>query len=178
MQGNLAGFFDIPLGGSAAPRKRQAYSSKRLQQVVSDFRKQQAQLRNSNTPDIGDGGEESDSGPNTETSRPAKKRKKSDESKGKKGKAKPYEGAETSRRGGRGSGRGRGRGRGGKRASKKREKISSESENDEDYVAGQELRVTDVPVPSREELGLRPRPKPRPVFKPPEGAGDGAVDLT
>ncbi|KAI0787632.1 hypothetical protein C8Q74DRAFT_1252930 [Fomes fomentarius] len=174
MQGNLAGFFDIPLGASAAPRKRQAYSSKRLQQVVSDFRKQQAQLRNSSTPDIGDGGEESDTGPNTDTSRPAKKRKKSDESKGRKGKAKVNEGAETSRRGGRGSGRGRGRGRGGKRASKKREKISSESEDDEDYVAGQDLPVTDAP--SREELGLRPRPKPRPVFKPPEVAGDSVVD--
>ncbi|KAJ3793004.1 hypothetical protein GGU11DRAFT_801353 [Lentinula aff. detonsa] len=39
-QGNLNNFFDVSAGGgSVAPRKRQAYASKRLQQVVSDFRK-------------------------------------------------------------------------------------------------------------------------------------------
>ncbi|KAJ7773400.1 hypothetical protein B0H16DRAFT_1512227 [Mycena metata] len=38
-QGNLDGFFDITGSGTIAPRKRQAYASKRLQQVVSDFRK-------------------------------------------------------------------------------------------------------------------------------------------
>ncbi|KAK7033213.1 hypothetical protein R3P38DRAFT_2619130 [Favolaschia claudopus] len=38
-QGDLNGFFDIAGSGTVAPRKRQAYSSKRLQQVVSDFRK-------------------------------------------------------------------------------------------------------------------------------------------
>ena len=95
MQGNLVGFFDLPVGANAAPRKRQAYASKRLQQVVSNFRKQQAQLRTS-TPsgdadgdEIGEGeGSDLDSGPGP--SRPAKRRKKSDDSKskGKKGKAK------------------------------------------------------------------------------------------
>ncbi|KAG1821643.1 uncharacterized protein BJ212DRAFT_1445185 [Suillus subaureus] len=38
-QGNLNSFFDVaPGSGSYAPRKRQAYASKRLQQVVTDFR--------------------------------------------------------------------------------------------------------------------------------------------
>ncbi|EIW84325.1 hypothetical protein CONPUDRAFT_100293 [Coniophora puteana RWD-64-598 SS2] len=42
-QGNLNVFLDVSSGtGSYAPRKRQAYGSKRLQQVVSDFRKEQA----------------------------------------------------------------------------------------------------------------------------------------
>lgn len=38
-QGNLNEFLDIGDGGTHAPRKRQAYASKRLQQVVTDFRK-------------------------------------------------------------------------------------------------------------------------------------------
>ncbi|KAJ7928931.1 hypothetical protein B0H13DRAFT_2228860 [Mycena leptocephala] len=38
-QGDLNGFFDISGSGIVAPRKRQAYASKRLQQVVSDYRK-------------------------------------------------------------------------------------------------------------------------------------------
>ncbi|KAF8896462.1 hypothetical protein BD779DRAFT_1496047 [Infundibulicybe gibba] len=41
-QGNLNDFFEISSGsGTLAPRKRQAYASKRLQQVVADFRKKQ-----------------------------------------------------------------------------------------------------------------------------------------
>ena len=43
-QGNLNEFFDITAGsGTFEPRKQQAYTSKRLQQVVADFRKQQRQ---------------------------------------------------------------------------------------------------------------------------------------
>ncbi|KAM5532618.1 hypothetical protein V8D89_013744 [Ganoderma adspersum] len=172
-QGNLAGYFDLPLGANAAPRKRQAYASKRLQQVVSDFRKQQAGQRKSATPSLDGDDDASDSEPNAEPSRPAKKRKKSDDSKPKgkgrgKGKAKAAEGEDggsSTVRGGRGSGRGRGRGRGAKRASKKRERSPSESEEDEEFVA-ERRPATDLPGPSREELGLRPRPKPRPVVKP------------
>lgn len=41
-QGNLNDFFDVTSGnGTYAPRKRQAYASKRLQQVVSDWRREQ-----------------------------------------------------------------------------------------------------------------------------------------
>ncbi|RPD60121.1 PIN domain-like protein [Lentinus tigrinus ALCF2SS1-7] len=184
-QGNLAGFFDIPLGANAAPRKRQAYTSKRLQQVVSDFRKQQAKLRNSATPSADDGelGEESDFEPDAEAARPAKKRKKTGEGKSKtKGKTKSDgagaagEVASTARGGsgrGRGGGRGRGRGRGGKRTSKKRERSPSDGDDDEFVGAEHEpTAAVDVPAPSREELGLRPRPKPRPVRKPPPNAAE------
>ncbi|KAJ6609224.1 hypothetical protein B0H10DRAFT_2065124 [Mycena sp. CBHHK59/15] len=38
-QGDLNGYFDVAGSGTVAPRKHQAYASKRLQQVVSDFRK-------------------------------------------------------------------------------------------------------------------------------------------
>ncbi|KAI0749823.1 hypothetical protein C8Q80DRAFT_1164132 [Daedaleopsis nitida] len=187
MQGNLAGFFDLPLGANAAPRKRQAYASKRLQQVVSDFRKQQAQLRSSNGPDADD--HESGSDLETETARPAKKRKKSDDAKSKtktKGKAKAKalsdtageEGTTTATRGARGTGRGRGRGRGGKRTSKKRGRSPTESEEEQSVVGEQSAPHPDGPTPMREELGLRPRPKPRPVYKPPPPATqeEGSVD--
>ncbi|PIL35540.1 hypothetical protein GSI_02268 [Ganoderma sinense ZZ0214-1] len=171
-QGNLIGYFDLPIGANAAPRKRQAYSSKRLQQVVSDFRKQQARQRNSATPSLDSDGAGSDSEPNAESSRPTKKRKKSDESKPKgtgRGKARAKaadgeDGALSTARGGRGSGRGRRRGRGAKRTSRKRERSPSQSEEDEEFVA-ERPPVGDLPGPSREELGLRPRPKPRPVVK-------------
>ncbi|EJU04895.1 hypothetical protein DACRYDRAFT_104789 [Dacryopinax primogenitus] len=44
-QGTLTSFFDVSVGtGAYEPRKRQAYSSKRLQKVVSDFRKEQARM--------------------------------------------------------------------------------------------------------------------------------------
>ncbi len=189
-QGNLAGYFDLPIGANAAPRKRQAYASKRLQQVVTDFRKQQARQRNSATPSLGDDGDASDSEPNVEESRPAKKRRKTDESKPKgkgrgKGKAKAAEGkdgASSTARGGGGPGRGRGRGRGAKRTSKKRERSPSETEEDEEFV-GDQPPATNLPGPSREELGLRPRPKPRPVVKPrvpvaEDFEDEGGVDAT
>ncbi|KAI0635968.1 hypothetical protein C8Q77DRAFT_1155707 [Trametes polyzona] len=83
MQGNLVGFFDLPLGANAAPRKRQAYASKRLQQVVQDFRKQQAKQRGSPTPAPDDAGGGGGSGSGSEydgegekaAGRPAKKRR-------------------------------------------------------------------------------------------------------
>lgn len=41
-QSNLTEFFDVSAGmGAFVPKKRQAYTSKRLQNVVADFRKQQ-----------------------------------------------------------------------------------------------------------------------------------------
>ncbi|KAJ2922364.1 hypothetical protein H1R20_g14740, partial [Candolleomyces eurysporus] len=45
-QGNLNDFLDISGGGGTmAPRQRQAYASKRLQEVVSDFRKRRMEQR-------------------------------------------------------------------------------------------------------------------------------------
>ncbi|KAL1949520.1 hypothetical protein VTO73DRAFT_8401 [Trametes versicolor] len=169
MQGNLAGFFDLPVGASAAPRKRQAYASKRLQQVVQDFRKQQAKQRGSPTPapDGDDAGAGSDyEGTEKAARRPAKKRKTTQSE----GKGKEVAGGadEPAARGGKG--RGRGRGRGAKRTSRKRAKTPSESEEEVDDVPA-EGQSSGEPVPSvsREELGLRPRPKPRPVYRKPPG---------
>ena len=56
-QGNLNEFLDVAGGsGTLAPRRRQAYTSKRLQQIVSDFRSQQA--RREAGDGEGDDGEE------------------------------------------------------------------------------------------------------------------------
>lgn len=42
-QSNLSGFFDFSAGmGAYVPKKSQAYASKRLQDVVADFRRQRA----------------------------------------------------------------------------------------------------------------------------------------
>jgi DNA excision repair protein ERCC-5 len=73
-QGNLNEFFDVTSGsGTAAPRKRQAYASKRLQQIVSDFRKQQKD--NGAVPDR----ESASPSPEVEeeTPKPTRKRKSS-----------------------------------------------------------------------------------------------------
>ena len=196
-QGTLAGFFDVPLGANAAPRKRQAYASKRLQQVVSDFRKQQARAREgSGTPGPAsasasasgeDGSGAGGSGEEGEEERPAKKRKKASETRGRgrgRGKAAGAAavaavgdgGAPSATGRGRGAARGRGRGRGAKRASKKREKTPSDSEDEDAFEPSLPREGMEVPGPSREELGLRPRPKPRPVRKPQNVEIDGTAD--
>ncbi|KAI6168059.1 hypothetical protein EDD17DRAFT_1453682, partial [Pisolithus thermaeus] len=74
-QGDLNEFFNVTSGaGTVAPRKRQAYSSKRLQQVVTKFRKEQAKNRDrSTTPERDD--RDCDAGPATEDIRLKKKRK-------------------------------------------------------------------------------------------------------
>ncbi|KAI0775173.1 hypothetical protein BD413DRAFT_603148 [Trametes elegans] len=174
MQGNLAGFFDMPAGGNAAPRKRQAYASKRLQQVVQDFRKQQARLRGSpgagsaspapGEGDGDDGGSDYDEGEKA-AERPTKKRRTA-KSKAK-GEAVAQDDddaagpASSVRRA-----RGVDRGRGGKRASRKRAKTPSESEDqEEDGPVDAQPSAVPGPSVSREELGLRPRPKPRPAYR-------------
>ncbi|KAJ7158651.1 hypothetical protein C8R46DRAFT_1109789 [Mycena filopes] len=102
-QGNLDGFFDITGSGTIAPRKRQAYASKRLQQVVSDFRKKRKHGSKSPSP-----AETSQS--EHEEDVPVKKKAKA-------GKAKAASAPK----------RATGRGRGGKKGSS-RKKVASEDE--------------------------------------------------
>ncbi|OSD06610.1 PIN domain-like protein [Trametes coccinea BRFM310] len=198
MQGNLVGFFDVPLGGNAAPRKRQAYTSKRLQQVVQDFRKQQAQQRGSASPAPaprsesasangaeGSGSEYEDGDAEKSAGRPAKKRRTAATKTKEKGKAKASdagdaaaeEGGQSAVAGARGAGRarGRGRGRGGaKRTSRKRAKTVSESEEEaDDVLVDGQPPAESVPTIRREELGLRPKPKPRPIYRPEAQDVDG-----
>ncbi|KAI6042859.1 hypothetical protein EDC04DRAFT_2563357 [Pisolithus marmoratus] len=77
-QGDLNEFFSVTSGGgTVAPRKRQAYSSKRLQQVVTEFRKEQAKHRDRSattpTPELDD--REREAGPITEDTRLKKRQK-------------------------------------------------------------------------------------------------------
>ncbi|KAK0223266.1 hypothetical protein IW262DRAFT_1432237 [Armillaria fumosa] len=140
-QGNLNGFFDVAAGsGTFAPRRRQAYASKRLQQVVSDFRKK----RKAAVGPSGSADEGSDSGDNEEESIPVKKKPKS--TKGKKGRE------FTSHWHGRGRGRGR--------SSSTRKTVEHSSSEDVNF---REEAITTVEVPLSAQL--RPRPKPKPIYK-------------
>ncbi|KAI0783664.1 hypothetical protein C8Q75DRAFT_430432 [Abortiporus biennis] len=159
-QGNLNTFFDVPTGGAgAAPRKRQVYTSKRLQQVVSDFRKQQ-RAKSSSASTSGDAvsGSSSEIESEGQEGRPTKKRRKNVND-GVKGKGKTKATAR-----GRGKGRGKG-GRIGSRGAKRMTKDKSTSpsgddefKDDENVFAGEDDTVN-RPLESR-PVGLRPRPRP------------------
>ncbi|KAH0833032.1 PIN domain-like protein [Lanmaoa asiatica] len=82
-QGSLNTFLDVESGaGSYAPRKRQAYASKRLQQVVSDFRKERAKLQDRNTESTVPS-QDGDFAPGDETGLPTKRRRTTSSNKGK-----------------------------------------------------------------------------------------------
>ncbi|KAJ7707605.1 hypothetical protein B0H17DRAFT_1033205 [Mycena rosella] len=131
-QGDLNGFFDVTGSGSAVPRKRQAYDSKRLQQVVSEFRKKRK--HGSKSPAAGAQSENSQS----EDDIPVKKKTKT-------GKAKTVSVAKR--------GTARGRGRGAKKSTSRKKVIS------DDEAEFQSAEVNTVPE-SGSAGRLRPRPKP------------------
>ncbi|KZT41207.1 PIN domain-like protein [Sistotremastrum suecicum HHB10207 ss-3] len=141
-QGTLEGFFDISVGtGTYAPRKRKAYTSKRLQDVVKTFRKEKSRdsaLSRSTTPD----------GRSDEDAQPKAKRrntkKKSDSTDGGSSIAKKRKraAAPTKR--------------------KPRKKVASESDGDQDGDVAMEVEAT-APL----SVELRPRPKPRQRQKTP-----------
>lgn len=167
-QGNLNEFFDVSAGsGTYAPRKRQAYASKRLQQVVSDFRKRRKSGSSSPTPDSQ---LQSDSPSGDEEASPAKKRKTGTSSTSKRGKAKGR--AESSlvraKRGGKVkdplvSGK------------KSKTKTKTDLLSDEED-AFPETDIVNIEVPLSAEL--RPRPKPRPAYKRVENTDIGQVQPT
>lgn len=171
-QGNLLGFLDVPAGG-AVPRKRQAYTSKRLQQVVSDFRKKQAANANSEAegPGSSRSGDVSGAEENETEERP-KKRKKTTakEKEGASGSAGATRG--TSKRGARGTGgRGRGaRGCGGVKATRgtkgKKAAVAAATQDVSGSEAEDDFDATMQDPPEPLNVSLRPRPKPTPIPKP------------
>lgn len=170
-QGNLLGFLGVPAGG-AATRKRQAYSSKRLQQVVADFRKKQAANGTGGSPNVSQPGTSSESRSEDDEveERPKKRKKTSVE-----GTAAPTSTrgtgiAKRGARGGRGSGRGRGaksrvgvKSNGGRKGKKTATSGSPSDSEIED--AFNEPEQSGTPPPPL-NVNLRPRPKPRPLVKP------------
>jgi len=174
MQGNLNEFFDVTAGtGTFAPRQRQAYSSKRLQQVITDFRKRQKST--SVPPDFTEGSYDADnSGDGREPSEqasdkpPPRKRARVPKAGTSSGwKSTP---ASASRRG-----------RGGKRGSavskgKRRAGLAEEggTSADDVFVPPED---EDLATIKATELNLRPRPKPRPRQKPLQDAEMGGVSV-
>lgn len=128
-----------------APRKKDVYTSRRLQQVVADFRKRRK--AGSVAPSQAGSGSDQEDG----DSEPAKKRQR-----------KP---TKSSARGGKVS-RGRGRGRGGSAGATRKGKRKRRDEDD--YSEGSEEddgenNEPQVPEASAASLRPRPRPRPRPV---------------
>ncbi|KAJ7067038.1 PIN domain-like protein [Mycena amicta] len=155
-QGNLNGYFDVSGSGTVAPRKRQAYASKRLQQVVSDFRKKRK--RGSQSPAVdGDQDEEDNAGlesggesDDAPAKKPATKRVKGKAA----AKAKTDSSAST-------------RGRGVKKAPAARLRAKKRKKGDEDEDDdGSDFEGAVDDAPTVRPPQLRPRPKPKPRFKP------------
>ena len=165
-QGDLNEFMDISSGsGTRAPRQRQAYASRRLQQVISDFRKQQksgsitpGSRSPSRAPSRDSGsGNESDHSHNPEP--PATKKRKT------KGMARGKLGATSASRG-RGS-----------RISKAKSRVDATeqditmSDRDGDFVLPQDIAMGEIAG----ERELRPRVKPRPAYRAAKERQDDAV---
>ncbi|KAJ3515418.1 hypothetical protein NLJ89_g1771 [Agrocybe chaxingu] len=158
-QGDLNHYLDISAGsGTHAPRQRQAYASKRLQQVISDFRVRQRSGSSTPAPSGSPNRDESKNGDSdaSDIEPPTKKRKKSavgqDSTKGKgrtQGTASQSKHGKASSRGGR------------KRRSTR--KPSSE----DDFLPSDDADgyAAEKPGLSTSVEGSRPRPKPRPICK-------------
>ena len=165
-QGNLNTFFDISVGsGTHAPRQRQAFASKRLQQVISDFRKAQKSAsltpssRSASVAAQGESG--SGSSGSEEEKRPKKrKRKQSPIASGSKAKAGSRPGVLASR------GRGRARVKQKARDVNSRKSTSPDlgtSGEDSTFIPAAVDAVADHDI--LHEFTLRPRPKPKPKQK-------------
>ncbi|KAF8071835.1 PIN domain-like protein [Lyophyllum atratum] len=149
-QSNLNEFFDMSAGtGTYAPKKRQSYTSKRLQNVVDDFRKKRA--RGSAAPSS-----QSQSASHSESEEgpaPVKKRTKTSGATSGKGKA----GAATSKSASRGKAA-KGKGRMGSSRSRKN---SNDEEDDEEFGVAEKLDSVEIPPDPVVVARLRPRPKPK-----------------
>ncbi|KAG6334646.1 hypothetical protein ID866_4442 [Astraeus odoratus] len=169
-QGDLNQFFSVAAGtGSYAPRKRQAYNSKRLQQVVTEFRKEQAKIRGRSSPTSDGGDQASDRASDKEGTPPKKKRKTTVASrKGKRKETEPAESVSTTAPAGSRKRRGRGV-RAGTTDTRSREKKQSsngdhttDGSDSEDEFAGERQGVRNEMLPSGPlAVELRPRVNPR-----------------
>lgn len=159
-QSNLNSFFDVTAGnGTYAPRNRKAFSSKRLQQVISDFRSKRKRDSASLTPVL-TSDSRTDSASEEEVAPTYKRKKTVTKGKGK---------ARTSTPGGSRRGRERGAPRG--HGSSPRKSRATHSDNDDNVPTSSEDGSPEIP-PDTVIASLRPRPKPRPAFKGAREAAD------
>ncbi|TFK49959.1 PIN domain-like protein [Heliocybe sulcata] len=165
-QGNLDTFFDVTAGsGTYAPRKRQAYTSKRLQEVVRNFRDQRSKSKDSasatTSPSPRDGAGESDD------ASPARKRRKTASTSNKEsaGQRKPAK---------RGTGAKANRGRSGRAMPSKKRKKTAESDDEDqdasDFAGRSRPGSGDV---DEQPLAVKLRPRPKQAYG---GAGRSATD--
>lgn len=190
-QNNLNEFLDISAGsGTHAPRRNRAYESKRLQQVISEFRKKQRSSSNTPVPgsQTGDGNsqDESESVKEVEEGTSRKRQRTSSKTNGKSGVKKGRTTASSRGKGKSGTSLAvtRGRGRGGSGQTRTRARKSKVQESSSEL--GEQMdedEDSDVFVPGAAndaisqtgEVNLRPRPRPRPTYK---GARDPVVEAT
>ncbi|KAE9391383.1 PIN domain-like protein [Gymnopus androsaceus JB14] len=153
-QGNLNDFLDVSSGsGTVAPRKRQAFKSKRLQEVVTDYRKKRKAA--DNEPASEDDNEDDEG-----EKEPLKKKRAT-----KKGKKKASDSLESSTRGRKTVARGR-------RAPRDQtKKKSNHSSGEDDYESEQGSEADKVMTTAPLAVNLRPRPKPKLIHRP-----SGALD--
>ncbi|EAU85580.2 flap structure-specific endonuclease [Coprinopsis cinerea okayama7 len=167
-QGNLTDFFGVGGGsGTIAPRQRQAYASKRLQQVVSEFRKKRGlQREKSRGVSVGmDSGAEEGEGESEGSgpSKPVRKRKRTTTPGNSAAGSKKRKQASKAPKGPRGT-KGKGKGKATAVATSDEEEGGSETGASED--AFEEPNVN-IEVPLKVELRARPKPRPR-ARRPPE----------
>lgn len=186
-QSNLNDFLGVGGGsGTMAPRQRQAYASKRLQEVVKDFRKRRAGASREQSAAVE--AKEDDDGEEREGPPAKKKRKATAGAAGtkRKGKAKAKsmaaEGDEAGEAGIETSSTNKRKTAPRKKAgaAKRRGKKKASTPNESDEDSGSEFDETgdgtvDVEVPLKVEL--RPRPKPRPLKRPLEKSPEGDAEI-
>ncbi|KAG7089482.1 hypothetical protein E1B28_011162 [Marasmius oreades] len=146
-QGNLNEFLDVSGdGGTLAPRKRQAYASKRLQAVVSDFRRKRRSGSFTPTPENDSEGEHEDE------SRPTKKSKALGSS---------------ARRKIQGKSKGNKHTPGKKKSQRSRRSPATPPLAADDSDQEDEFKepLVDREEPSPLAVSLRPRPKPKPTYR-------------
>ncbi|KIY67260.1 PIN domain-like protein [Cylindrobasidium torrendii FP15055 ss-10] len=143
-QGDLNGYFDVTGGsGTAVPRKKQAYASKRLQQVVMDYRRKRKAAINDEEEDEYEVEMEVAAPPPKKKGRVVKKKQEV-----------AKEGAIRAS-----SNRGKGRRKDGQGRKKKQR-----SEDEEDFEKSGDSDERPVEAETPLSVQLRPRPKPKPAW--------------
>jgi len=158
-QGNLNEYFGVnSAGGVIAPRNRKAYASKRLQQVVNDFREQR---RRATETSKNAGADEERSSSSSEGDNEAPPPQPT----AKRGKARGGSsvGDAGKRRRGKGGGRGRGSARGARAGPSRKRKRSVTSTCSDGGSDGADSDGQDPPPPP--PSGTASRPRARPAFR-------------
>ncbi|KAF6754385.1 flap structure-specific endonuclease [Ephemerocybe angulata] len=168
-QSNLNDFLGVGGGsGTMAPRQRQAYASKRLQEVVKDFRKRRAGASREQSAAV-EAKEDDDA---AGTKRKGKAKAKPVAAEGDEAGEAGIETSSTTKR------KTAPRKKAGAAKGRGKKKASTPNESDDD--SGSEFDETgdgtvDVEVPLKVEL--RPRPKPRPLKRPLEKSPEGDAEI-